>query len=106
MIITAAVALILASCVGSGEVGKSYEDFGELIKDQNSKGYVFLGRFDNTWPAEVTDVRTAMHEISFERKEGPKHRYHGYDGYELKVIRLIASNKTENIVVLRSKEKK
>lgn len=47
-----------------------------------------------------------MHEIAFELQGGSKHRYPGYDGYELKVVRLMDKGENETVIVLRSKNKK
>ena len=98
--------VILSSCGSKSEVGNSYKSYGDLMSDQKEKGYVFLGRFGESWPAKVTEVRTAMNEISFQRHDGTKHRYPGYDGYELKVIRLMSSSNEETLIVVRSKKKK
>ena len=100
-----ASAVILCSCGSKSEVGKSYKSYDDLINDQKAKGYVFLGRFGESWPAELTEVRTAVNEISFQRLGGIKHRYPGYDGYELKMIRLMSSSNEEIVIVVRSKEK-
>jgi hypothetical protein len=88
------------------DIGKSYATLEDLKKDQKSKGYVFLGRFGNSWPAELREVKIEMNGISFERKDGTKHRYTGFDGYEIMLLRLSADNQKENIVIFRSIEKK
>ena len=105
-LIIAAITLLLCSCTSFGDLGKSYSNFEELKKDQESKGFVFLGKFGDTWPAEVKEVKIESNEISFELKSGREHRYSGYEGYELKMLRLSADNQEENVVILRSKEKK
>lgn len=45
-----------------------------------------------------------MNEITFSYN-GTNHKYPGYNGYKLKVVRLISDNESENVIVLRSKEK-
>jgi hypothetical protein len=87
--------------------GKQYfETYGEFITYQESLGYVFLGRFRDAWPAEITEERTSKNEISFELSGGTKHSYPNFDGYELKLVRLTTSQGAEAVVVLRSAEKK
>lgn len=88
------------------ETQKSFNSYAEFIESQQSQGFVFLGRFDDRWPAEIIEERTAMNEISFRRGDGTKHTYPKYDGYELKVVRLRTDQNTEAVVVLRSKEKR
>ncbi len=87
-------------------IGKTYLRYEELRKEQDSKGYVFLGKFGDSWPAELKKADINMNEISFELNDGTKHNYSGYDGYEILMLRLIAANQKENVVVFRSKEKK
>lgn len=86
-------------------VGTSFATFGEFIARLNDDGYVFLGRFDDAWPAKVFDERTARNEIEFERADGTRHRYPGFDGYRLKVVKLSTDDGKESVIVLRSKEK-
>ena len=93
------------ACFSCGEMGNSYDSYHDFISAQEAKGFVFLGRFGESWPAEIIEVKMAMHEIAFELQGGSKHRYPGYDGYELKVVRLIDQNERETVIVLRSKEK-
>jgi hypothetical protein len=98
--------VFVVACLSCGENGKNYNSYDDFIEAQEADSFVFLGRFGESWPAEVVEVKTAMNEISFELKDGTKHRYPGYDGYELKMVRLIAKNDHETVIVLRSKEKK
>jgi hypothetical protein len=87
--------------------GKQYfETYGEFITYQESLGYLFLGRFQDQWPAEIIEERTAMNEIAFQLANGAQHQYPDFDGYELKLIRLTTSQGAEAVVVLRSAEKK
>ena len=95
------IIILFTSC---SEVGKTFQNYNQFINYQNEQDFLFLGRFGDSWPAEVIEVETAMNEISFTYK-GTNHKYPGYDGYNLKVVRLISDNGNENIVVLRSKEK-
>jgi len=89
------------------DIGKPYAGLEDLKKDQQSKGYVFIGRFGNSWPAEIKEVTVGMDEISFERDNGQKHKYTGFNGYEMVLLRLRSiNNQNENVVIFRSKEKK
>ena len=97
---------LTVTCFSCGEIGKNYDSYDDFINTQEAQGFVFLGRFGKSWPAEIIEVKRAMHEIAFELQGGSKHRYPGYDGYELKVVRLIDKNEKETVIVLRSKEKK
>ena len=92
--------------VDFSNIGKKYLRYEELKKEQESRGFVFLGKFGDSWPAELEKADINMNEISFELNDGTKHNYSGFDGYEILVLRLIADNQKENVVVFRSKEKK
>jgi hypothetical protein len=85
--------------------GDSFASYAEFIAHHEREGFVFLGRFDDAWPATVIDERTAMNEISFMRQNGTRHTYPGYDGYQLKAVRLRTADGHAAIVVLRSKKK-
>ena len=87
------------------DIGKPYGGLEDLKKDHQAKGYVFIGRFGNSWPAEIVEVTIQMDEISFELNDGQKHNYKGFDGYEIVLLRLRANNK-ENVVIFRSIKKK
>ncbi len=103
ILLTLFLSCFLLSC---GDTCASFDSYDEFLKDQEEKGFVFLGRFKDEWPAKIIEERSAMNEISFEMKDGGKHRYPGYDGYKLKMVRLETSSGNEAVVVLRSKEKK
>ncbi|HEX9878909.1 MAG TPA: hypothetical protein VGB25_01800 [Candidatus Binatia bacterium] len=90
----------------SAAVGKSYRGLEELKKDQESNGYVFLGDFGDSWPAEIKEVQSAMNGISFEIHDGVRQVYSGYDGYEVVLLRLRAGDDREDFVIFRSMEKK
>lgn len=88
------------------DIGKRYSRLDELKTELDAKGYVFLGKFGDSWPAELKEAEKDMDGISFERSNGRKHDYTGFDGYEVLMLRLSADNQEENVVIFRSKEKK
>lgn len=85
---------------------RSFETYEEFITFQEALGYRFLGRFHDFWPAEVSEERTEMNEISFQLSNGTRHTYPKYDGYELKMVRLVSRSGDEGVVVLRSENRK
>ncbi len=93
--------ILLCSC---SEVGKTFQNYNQFINYQKENDFLFIGRFGNSWPAEVKEVKIELHHISF-TFNGTSHKYTNYDGYKLKVVRLISDNGKENVIVLRSKEK-
>ncbi len=97
--------MTLWSC-SKGEIGKTYQNLSELESAQDKMGFVRTGKFGNNWPAKVSEIKTAMNEIKFTRKDGTPHRYFGFDGRELKMIRLVTEDNKENIIVFKSKNKK
>ena len=96
--------ITLWSC-SKGEIGKTYQNLSELESAQDKMGFVRTGKFGNNWPAKVIEVKKAMNEIDFLRN-GRTHRYRKFDGYELKVIRLVTEENKETIIVFKSKNKK
>ena len=105
---TIIVTIIIVLAVSTGIFllkSKTYNNLNELLKAQEKKGYVLLGKFGNNWPAKVTEKKTAMNEITFTLENGTQHTYPGYDNYKLKVIRLLAKNNKENVIVFRSEKK-
>ena len=56
---------------GSNETGHSLGSFGSI-----------------KWPARIVEDRDAPDEISFKTPDGTPHRYPGYTGYTLRVVRL------------------
>jgi len=96
--------VLLVGCGKAGNKVVRYDNLAALAADQDHAGFVLLGRFDESWPATVREERTAQDEIEFKRK-GASHKYPGYTGYTLKVVRLESSGGDEFIVVFRSKRK-
>lgn len=94
---------LFVSCT---EVGRSFHSFPEFIEYKESRDFIFLGKFNDSWPAKIVEIRTAKDEIEFKMKSGAKHRYPGYKGYELKMVRLISEGGKEAVIILRSKERK
>lgn len=93
---------ILAACGGKAD----YASFGELARAQEEEGFVVLGQFGDSWPATVVEEREAPDAISFTRANGTGHRYPGYTGFVLKIVRLQGEDGGESLVVFRSKEKR
>ncbi|MBW2282250.1 MAG: hypothetical protein JRG82_16050 [Deltaproteobacteria bacterium] len=91
----------LAACGGK----KTYSSLGEFTRAQEEEGFVVLGMFDDSWPATIVEERESRDEISFTRANGTAHRYPGYAGYTLKVVRLKSKDGGEGIIVFRSKER-
>jgi hypothetical protein len=96
-----ALLVALAACGGQ----KTYSSFGELMRAQEEDGFVLLGSFGDSWPATIVEEREARDEISFTRANGTPHRYPGYTGYILRVVRLKGKDGGEGLFVFRSKEK-
>ena len=106
IILLALLALTLLGVYLYTDMGKTYSSLARIKKVQEWKGYAFLGRFGNNWPAKVIGVKTAMDEIEFTLQNGQAHSYPGYYGYKLKALKLLNRNGRENVVVFRSKKKK
>lgn len=86
-------------------VGVRYRTLEELLADQQAAGFVRTGYFGKFWPATVTEIATDRNEIKFVRQNGTQHHYTKFDGYEMKMVRLMAGNR-ETIVVFRSANKR
>ena len=96
-----ALLVTLAACGGK----KTFSGLGELTRAQEEDGFVLLGSFGDSWPATIVEEREAKDEISFTRADGTPHRYPGYTGYVLKVVRLKGKDGGEGLYVFRSREK-
>jgi hypothetical protein len=86
-------------------VGARFASIQELVNDQLAAGYVKIGTFGDNWPATVTEIDKEKDEIKFVRQDGARHHYTKFDGYDLKLIRLMAGNQ-ETIVVFRTQYKR
>ena len=70
-------------------------------------GWVRLGSFgDLKWPAKIAREESASDAISFTRSDGTPHNYHGYDGYDLRVLHMEGVGGSKGTYVLRSKSKR
>jgi hypothetical protein len=85
--------------------GERFASFDDLVGDQQAAGYVKIGAFGNNWPATVSEVVTDRDEIKFVRQDGTQRHYTKFDGYGMKMVRLMAGNK-ETILVFHSLNKK
>jgi len=86
-------------------VGERFASHAELVDDQLAAGFLRVGTFGQHWPAAVTEIATDRDEIKFVRQDGTPHHYQKFDGYDMKMVRLMAGNQ-ETIVVFRSVEKR
>lgn len=78
----------------------------EFLAAQEKQGFVKIGRFDASWPAQYVCELVGEDQISFDRQDGTPHSYRGFDGYRLKVVRLRDANGREPMYVLRSQSKR
>ena len=86
-------------------VGELYGSLEELVADQEDEGFVKIGYFGKSWPAKVVEIQLDDDAVSFVRKNGVKHNYTNFDGYRMKMVRLISDGR-ETIVVFRSRQKR
>jgi hypothetical protein len=86
-------------------IGERYNSLNDLEADLRAQGFVRTGYFGEFWPASVADIVTGRNEIKFVRQDGTPHHYKGFDGYNMKMVRLWRGYK-ETIVVFRSEEKR
>jgi hypothetical protein len=83
----------------------SFASETEFLAEQKKHGFISIGKFDTSWPATYVDELMAEDSISFMRQDGTPHKYSGFGGYRLKVIRLRDAAGGEPIFVLRSQHK-
>ena len=86
-------------------LGQRYSSLEQLVVDQRTAGFVRVGYFGKHWPATVTEIATDQDEIKFVRQGGTPHHYTKFNGYQMKMVRLMAG-KQETIVVFRGTLKK
>jgi len=93
---------ILAACGAQTE----FADGAAVVSAQRDAGFVQLGSFGNArGPLTVVEERTSRDVIEFTRADGTRHRYPGYTGYTLKMVRLEGAGGDELLLVFRSAEK-
>ncbi|MGW8313186.1 MAG: hypothetical protein ACWGOL_08145 [Desulfuromonadales bacterium] len=85
-------------------VGARFTSIQDLVNDQMAAGYVKIGTFGNHWPATVTEIDKNKGEIEFVRQDGSRHHYTKFNGYDMKMIRLMAGNQ-ETVAIFRSQQK-
>ena len=81
---------------------EEYPSLSALNAQQKTEGFVPIGRFGESWPARILEVREQDDRIEFKRSNGQPHIYEGFEGYRLKMIRLSSRSGAEVIVVYRS----
>ncbi len=86
-------------------VGARFASHTELVDDQLAAGFLRVGTFGKQWPATVTEIATNKDEIRFIRQGGTPHYYPKFDGYDMKMVRLMDGNQ-ETILVFRSAHKR
>lgn len=92
----------MQTLVGCGPYrGKLYTDLSDLRSDLPD--HVLMGRFDEAWPARVTQVQKSENGAAFSTSDGTRHSYPDYWGYEFMVIFLEADTK-KPVIVMRSRE--
>ena len=102
-IAAAAVAVVLLAACGPR---RDYADRAEVLKVQREEGFVRLGTFGDAKGAlNLVEEITNYDAIDFTLANGTKHRYPGYTGYMLKVLRLKNAQGDETLLVFRSAEK-
>lgn len=79
-----------------------YASLTALNRQQKTEGFVPVGRFGESWPASIVEVREQDDRIEFTRSNGQPHVYQGFEGYRLRVVRLESRSGEEVIVVYRS----
>lgn len=96
------VASLVTHCSrGPERRGTSYPSPDALVLSQQQLGFVRVGSFGNSWPARIVEVRTSRDRLQFQRADGSRHSYNGFDGYTLKLIRLQGDG-GEVIMIFRS----
>jgi hypothetical protein len=86
-------------------IGERYNSLKDLEADLRAQGFIRTGYFGKFWPASVAEIASGRNEIKFVRQDRTPHHYKGFDGYNMKMVRLWRGNK-ETIVVFRSEEKR
>lgn len=99
-ILTIASLLLLTGCSDH----RSYDNAADFDQTQQAEGWVSLGKFGNNWPARTEETVTNYGGIEFNRADGTPHQYSGFEGYDLKVIKLRGPEGQELVRVLRSRE--
>lgn len=97
------VSLIITTLIWLRALNSSeYASLSALNAQQKIEGFVPVGRFGESWPASIVEVREHEDRIEFKRSNGQPHIYQGFDGYRLRMIRLKSRAGAEVIVVYRS----
>jgi len=88
----------------SVRVGERFASLAALDARQKAQGWLRVGLFGDGWPGGVVEVMTGEDGIDFVRANGTPHRYKGFDGYRMQLVRLQGDG--ELLVVYRSRYKR
>ncbi|MCB1182896.1 hypothetical protein KDM41_05645 [bacterium] len=101
----AVLVLGVAAAIGFG-IGRPprYATEADFVRAVTTDGWQVIGRFGEAWPARVAETSDGYGTITFAGPDGMRQTYQGYEGYELRVVRLRAGDGTESVRVLRSAE--
>ena len=100
-ILVAALAGALA-CAREPRVGNAYTDLESLTRD--FPHYSVVGVIREDWPAQVVRIERGQDSLAFDLRGGQSQLYRGFDGYRLRAVILVRSDRTEMGVVFRSDE--
>lgn len=95
----------LQACSLFDEKGKEYQNYQELVQDQQDRAYTFIGKFNESWPATVIEIKKSENQLYFLEENSVPHHYEGFDGYELKLL-VLKTYKKNAYFIFRSKNKK
>ena len=91
---------------GADQPGRRYVSLEELKAAERESGYLPIGYFGDSWPAVVSEVLNDRDSIEFVLQNGIMHRYSGFDGYDLRAVRMLSSGNRETFIVFRSEQKR
>ena len=78
-----------------------FDSLGDLDAALQRSGYVRIGLFGSHWPGRIVELADAADELHFTRADGTPHAYRKFDGYRLRLVRLLGGN-DETLAIYRS----
>lgn len=107
-LIALACAALVAGCDRAPDaVGRNWSSLPELQHAMEDEGWVLVGRvgaLPGGERARVTATEAGRDALTFAAPDGTPHSYEGFEGYDLRLLRLESDSGAQMSVVFRARD--